>query len=245
MRALCTLLVMLGMGIAASHAQSRYGIDHNNAIYVMNDIADPPEMSGPFPVAGITSGQRIVQFDTSPTDGLLYALGYDAGRTQAQLYRLDIANDEYTGVAIGAPLRMYLGDGSGVAFDFNPSWTNVLMISGGNGYHNYLLDADNGNLLDMGSMGGSLNVANDIGYPDVLFYPNPVVTQARILLPTPARHTVYVDIVDLRGQIAHSYSYPPGSNQLELDMSTLVTGMYNVRMIEQGKGIHSIKVLKE
>jgi hypothetical protein len=64
------------------------------------------------------------------------------------------------------------------------------------------------------------------------------------MLEYPAATTVYVDVIDLRGQIMRSFSYAPGSNTLDLDMSTLATGIYNVRVIEN-RNINNIKVVKE
>ena len=56
--------------------------------------------------------------------------------------------------------------------------------------------------------------------------------------------SVYVDVIDLRGQVMRSFSYAPGSTTLDLDMSTLATGIYNVRVIEN-RSISNIKVVKE
>jgi hypothetical protein len=78
----------------------------------------------------------------------------------------------------------------------------------------------------------------------MLFYPNPVTSQARILFQYPSLSTIQIYIIDLRGQVMRSFSYAPGSYTLDLDMSTLATGLYNVRVIE-GRTITNIKVIKE
>ena len=87
------------------------------------------------------------------------------------------------------------------------------------------------------------------GYLDnnLFIYPNPVVSQTRIELPYPSINRVYIQLIDLRGQIVRSFMYAPGSFQLDVDMSTVPIGLYNIRVIEYGRGdrtIQDIKVLK-
>ena len=80
---------------------------------------------------------------------------------------------------------------------------------------------------------------------DILLYPNPVENQARIVLPQASIGTVTVDVIDLNGNVTRSYSYAPGSYQLDVDMSRLPAGMYSVRVFGKGVVYHNIKVIKE
>lgn len=78
----------------------------------------------------------------------------------------------------------------------------------------------------------------------VIFYPNPVASQARILLPAPSAATVKVEVISLQGTLMRSFHYAPGGNALDVDMSPLATGIYNVRVID-GRNITNMKIVKE
>jgi hypothetical protein len=78
----------------------------------------------------------------------------------------------------------------------------------------------------------------------VLIYPNPVASQARVILPFMSRTSPYIDIIDLRGQVMRSFKYAPGTTVLDVDMSTIPTGIYNLRVIED-RIVRNVKVVKE
>ncbi|MBA3828844.1 MAG: DUF4394 domain-containing protein [Taibaiella sp.] len=77
----------------------------------------------------------------------------------------------------------------------------------------------------------------------VFVYPNPVSSQARIVLSSPATSNVFVDVIDMNGRVARSYEYSVGSYQLDLDMSTVPVGLYNVR-IQTNTTLQNVKVIK-
>jgi hypothetical protein len=79
---------------------------------------------------------------------------------------------------------------------------------------------------------------------NLLFYPNPVVSQARVLLPYASTSVVAIDVMNLQGTILASFRYAPGSQALDVDMSTLPVGIYNVR-VKENRNVDNIKVVRE
>jgi hypothetical protein len=78
----------------------------------------------------------------------------------------------------------------------------------------------------------------------VLFYPNPVASQARVWLPYASTSVVSVEVMNLQGTLMSSFRYAPGSRSLDVDMSTLPTGIYSVR-VKENRNVENIKVVKE
>ncbi len=91
---------------------------------------------------------------------------------------------------------------------------------------------------------GISNVVNNTTN-DLLVYPNPVFSYTRVVLPNISSGSVYVDIIDLNGRIQRSYEFASGTYQADLDMSTLPTGLYSVRVTGNNVGYHNLKVVKE
>jgi hypothetical protein len=87
-------------------------------------------------------------------------------------------------------------------------------------------------------------VYDNAGAATLLVYPNPTHSNARVVLPQPSVATVYVDVVSLNGNVARSYQYPPGSYLLDVDLSTLPSSMYSVRVYGNSVGFYNIRVLK-
>ncbi len=80
---------------------------------------------------------------------------------------------------------------------------------------------------------------------DLLVYPNPVISQTRVVLDVTPVSDVFVDIIDLNGRVDRSFQYAPGTNLLDIDMSRLPTGLYSVRVSGNDIGFHNLKVVKE
>lgn len=80
---------------------------------------------------------------------------------------------------------------------------------------------------------------------DLLVYPNPAISSTRVVLPNPTISTAYVDVIDLNGYVARSYQYAPGTYQLDVDLSTLPTSIYSVRVYGTGVGFYNLKVVKQ
>jgi type IX secretion system substrate protein len=80
---------------------------------------------------------------------------------------------------------------------------------------------------------------------DLLVYPNPVLSQTKIVLDVIPVSDVFVDILDLNGRVDRSFQYTPGTSVLDVDMSRLPTGLYSVRVSGNDIGSHNLKVVKE
>lgn len=78
--------------------------------------------SSPFQVLGVAASQSLVGMDFRPSNGQLYALGYDsvavAPTPNAQLYTLSLTG---AATAVGSAVRLELGRRTArIGFDFNP-----------------------------------------------------------------------------------------------------------------------------
>lgn len=83
-----------------------------------------------------------------------------------------------------------------------------------------------------------------VGNDDLLVYPNPAVSNARIILPVASEGKVTVNVIDMNGNLMRSYKYEPRSYRLDVDMSQLPVGVYSVRVSGKGVGEHSLKIEK-
>ncbi len=79
----------------------------------------------------------------------------------------------------------------------------------------------------------------------LLVYPNPAFSNTRIVLPSMATSTVFVDVMDMNGRIDRSFQYAAGVQELDVDMSRLPTGLYSVRVFDATNGYYNLKVVKE
>ena len=164
---------------------------------------------------------------------------------------MDIAFDNTTSTNVGFMGSNYYGDSSG-QLNYSILYDMSAMLSG---YHK----ATSTDPTMTGTVGkgipvkdisvyktpmptlvGNVNVAAN-GYQ---FYPNPVISTAKIILPVASVGEVTVDVIDLNGYIIRSFSYGPQSAQLDVDMSELPTGLYSVRVFGKGVAYHNIKVVK-
>jgi hypothetical protein len=106
------------------------------------DSNTPGTIFSSLPVTGIASGQVIEGLDFRPATGGLYALGYNAGTGEAQIYILN----KGTGAAtpVGGPITLATNMGR-ISFDFNPM-VDRIRVTGSNGGNNYRLDPATGAL---------------------------------------------------------------------------------------------------
>jgi hypothetical protein len=90
------------------------------------------------------------------------------------------------------------------------------------------------------------SVVNPVtGTSQTILYPNPVIAQTRIVLPIVPKTTVDVQVVDLNGNIARTFSYAPGTYLLDVDLSRLPEGLYSVRVADRARIIsENFKVTK-
>jgi len=134
-----------------------YGIINGNAVFSMNNVNIPSNINGPYLVSGVATGQELVALDVRPSNGVLYALGYDSVALMAELYRLTASGTTYTATAVSGTLAsMNLGVTNNATLDFVPTIDNEVRIIGRNGNH-YIMNADNGTVMTTGS--GTLGFA--------------------------------------------------------------------------------------
>jgi Secretion system C-terminal sorting domain len=86
---------------------------------------------------------------------------------------------------------------------------------------------------------------NSVYAGNLLVYPNPASSTARIVLPDVSIGTAYVDVIDLNGHIARSFQYAPGTYQLDVDVSRLPISIYSIRLYGMGIGFYNIKLSKQ
>jgi trimeric autotransporter adhesin len=89
-----------------------------------------------------------------------------------------------------------------------------------------------------------VSTARNNNQADLLLYPNPAVTNARIVLPEASYHDVFLEVIDLNGNVISSYQYPAGTYQLDFDVNTLPVGLYSLRVIQLGVSYHNLKLVK-
>jgi len=62
--------------------------------------------------------------------------------------------------------------------------------------------------------------------PDVIIYPNPVMTTTTLRVVTPFETDAQVEIVDQTGKVVLNVTMNKGANSKQLDMSKFAPGMY-------------------
>jgi len=125
---------------ASMYAQTIAAITNTDQILVIPNANVPSVTIGPFPVSGLTVGQSIAGLDFRPNTGELYALGYNSGTGDAQLYVINQTTGVATAVSATA-INLALGTGS-IGFDFNPTVDRIRVV-GANG-KNYRLHPTTG-----------------------------------------------------------------------------------------------------
>jgi hypothetical protein len=86
--------------------------------------------------------------------------------------------------------------------------------------------------------------ANAKDHDDLLIYPNPTTSTARIVLPEASIQVVFVDIINMNGQVVNTYEYGTQTSQLNIDMSSLPVGLYSVRVYQNGMPSEYLKIVK-
>lgn len=135
-----SLGLMLLAGPAA-HAQTVYGLGTLTADFLGNTAGsqgittiDPTTgvAAATIPVVGVAANQSLVGMDFRPSNGQLYALGYDSvaatPTANARLYTLNPASGAAT--PVGSAVRLELGRRTArVGFDFNPVADLIRVVS--------------------------------------------------------------------------------------------------------------------
>ena len=139
---------------ASAQAQTTlYGITSTNAIFTMSNPSTPSVISGPYAVSGVASGQALVGLDARPSNGALYALGYDSVAQMAELYIISASGTVYNATAVSGTLAsMSLGATNNVAFDFVSTIDSQIRVIGRNG-NNYIMNATTGSVSATGTSG--------------------------------------------------------------------------------------------
>lgn len=221
-----------------SAANKLYGLTASNEIFIVPDAGYPSMISGPYFVNGIKTGHSLVAIDFGAEDGFLYGLGYNADTDESQLYRITGSGTDFTAIPMVANNNgMDEVKNINVAFSFNSYNYGETM----NGSVVQPIDI----ATDMAGISTLVRTNYPAQYNRLYLYPNPVRSQARIVLANRSASNVYVDIIDPRGQRIRSYNFAPDSYLLDLDMSNIPVGLYNMRIMEKGKAIQSVKVLKQ
>src|SRR5688500_9058764 len=103
--------LLLFLSVSSAAAQAIVGITESDQLFIISDASAPGTISSPIAVAGLTAGQTIAGIDYRPNTGELYALGYNYGNGDAQIYRINLLTALATAVN-SSPVTLSLGTGS-------------------------------------------------------------------------------------------------------------------------------------
>ncbi|MCI1189069.1 DUF4394 domain-containing protein [Hymenobacter sp. DH14] len=137
-------LAALGLSAAAAQAQTVYGLVSTagavSSLATFQATA-PGTFTATVPITGLATGQTLVGLDTRPNTGQLFALGYTATGTQAQLYTLNPTTGALT--TVGGAITLNLGTVlNRIGFDFNPTVDRIRVTGSNNS--NFRLNPNNG-----------------------------------------------------------------------------------------------------
>lgn len=79
---------------------------------------------------------------------------------------------------------------------------------------------------------------------DLLVYPNPVYSNARVRLHEPAPVVAFAFVIDMNGNIVRAMQFPAGSLFLDVSMGDLPRGTYSLRIFGPYISFHNITLLK-
>lgn len=225
------------------NAQAIYSISSDNQVYVAAN-ADAAAQ-GPYNVYGMHGTQILTAINMAP-DGTLYALGYDYASGLGQLYYVNNMNSGYSVDPVGdaAPGLNLTQDNAISSFAFIPALTNAIKLTDEHN-NSYIINSDDGTIVSIGNELVNEQTGNIPGTNnDLIIYPNPVTSNARILLPAAATSNVFVDVIDMNGRVMRSFEFGKGTFQLDMDMSALPIGLYSVRVAQAGMPLENLKVVK-
>jgi hypothetical protein len=224
-------------------AQAIYSLSNNNELYVATN--ENVAAKGPYTITGVQGSQVLTAMNYGP-DGNLYALGYDYSSGLAQLYYINNTNYSYTATPVAdAYAGINLTEDNIVStFAFIPGLMNAIKLTDAHG-NSYIINSEDGTIADIGNELVNEQTSVIPGTDNnLLLYPNPVTSNARIILPAAAANNVFVDIIDMNGRIMRSYEFGKGTFQLDMDMSILPVGLYSVRVAQAGMPLDNLKVVK-
>ena len=136
---------LLLLTAASAQAQTAYGLQTSvtTTSLVTFQVTAPGTLTATTAITGLGTGQTLVGLDSRPNTGQLFALGYAAATTQAQLYILNAVTGALT--TVGATLVLNLGTNTArIGFDFNPTVDRIRVTGSNNS--NFRLNPNNGAL---------------------------------------------------------------------------------------------------
>ncbi len=166
---------------------------------------------------------------------------------------MDIAFNTATSVNEGFLVSNYIGDSSvqnnySVIYDMSAMLTGYHRTTttgpsrvGNVGFGTPVKDA----VIHSAAMSTTGIATYTAGSNQLTVYPNPVVSNTKIILDQASAGNVNVNIIDMNGQVVRTYQYAQGSYSLDVDMSKLPAGLYSVRVSGKGMADHNLKVVKD
>jgi len=136
------IAITINRALPAVTGKIIFGVQNKTNTLVSFDSDNPRLLRTYMPVTGMVSGQMIAGLDFRPSDGKLYAMGYDYLAGQYQLYTINTATGVATAVNSTAA-AINLGMSNNVAFDFDPVADKVRVISRETGV-NYRINPTSG-----------------------------------------------------------------------------------------------------
>lgn len=116
----------------------------NNILYSIDPVS-PSRILDQIGISNIISGQELIGMDYRPSNGLLYALGYNNSTKTARLYTINTQSGKASAI-IGSNISIDLQ--TPVAFDFNPTSERIRLIDAKQ--QSFILDPNNGGIAKSG-----------------------------------------------------------------------------------------------
>ena len=79
---------------------------------------------------------------------------------------------------------------------------------------------------------------------NISVFPNPVVASTQLVTKEPFKPGQVIQLIDARGTRLKTIN-PTGGNRLQIEMNGLAAGLYLIQLIENGRIIESVSVIKQ
>ena len=79
---------------------------------------------------------------------------------------------------------------------------------------------------------------------NISIFPNPVNAAAQLYTKEPFKPSQIIQLIDAKGTRLKTIN-PTGGNRVQIEMNGLATGLYLIQLMENGRIIESVSVIKQ